>query len=68
MPKKTQQRVPYQIYIDESLKAKAIAKANSVGSNLAAFMVMELEEFLDRPIEKSVAKLKKHNNRRNKQL
>ncbi len=58
--------VPYQFYLPEALRKKAIRKLGSSGMDLASFMRMSVEQFVERPLVDSMALLEKHHSAKRK--
>lgn len=59
-------RVPFQFYASRDLRDKALAKARLNGTHLSEFMTVALKRFIDRPIEKSMKELRRHNRSKDK--
>lgn len=51
---------PYQFYLPLSLKRKGMRKAKVNKIPIAPFMQMAFEQFLNRPIEESLKRLRAH--------
>lgn len=54
------EKVPYQAVLPRSVRAEAIAKAEKHGTHLNAFVVMAIEQFIERPYERSLRLLLNH--------
>lgn len=59
--KESQGRVPYQFYVNRDTKDKAMQMVGDTGLDLSYFMRMAMEQFIARPIGKSILQLQKHN-------
>lgn len=63
MPEKEDEAtVPYQFELPVELHRRGTKKAAENGLAIAPFMRMAYEQFVERPIEDSMALLRKHNN------
>ena len=58
--------VPYQFWVDKKVHADAMAKIGPTGQDLASIMRMAVEQFVERPIDESMAMLEAHAKRHNK--
>ena len=56
--------IPYQFYLPKTLKKQGMRKAEENNIPIAPFMEMAWEQFVDRPIEKSLRLLKVHKRKR----
>lgn len=64
----TEGRVPYQFYVEKATKDRAMQMVGDTGLDLSYFMRMAMEEFIARPIGKSILLLQKHNKQREKKV